>query len=78
MHHDSIAVYLYFKKLIAYIQAKINSSAAKIVYITDGSGSQYKNKYNFINLTHHADDYRIEAMQQAMAKGHVMVLLGAH
>ena len=34
---------------------------AKIIYISDGSAAQYKNKYNFCNLVKHKEDFGLDA-----------------
>jgi len=33
----------------------------KIIYFSDGASGQYKNKKNFINLTHHLEDFKMAA-----------------
>ena len=39
-------------------------------YFSDGAASQYKNKKNLINLTHHFEDFDIEAEWHFFATSH--------
>lgn len=58
--HDTIAVHLFQSKIVLYIKQnlpKIN----KIIYFSDGASVQYKNRKNFINLSHHTQDFKIAA-----------------
>ena len=40
------------------------------MYFTDGAASQYKNKSNFINLSHHFKDFEIKAEWHFFATSH--------
>lgn len=42
----------------------------KIYYFSDGAGSQYKNKFNFINLLNHEKDFSIKAEWHFFATAH--------
>ncbi len=53
MQHDTIAVYLFQKKLIDFLKATFGHLPTKIYYFTDGASSQYKNRKNFLNLCFH-------------------------
>ncbi|KAF4524822.1 hypothetical protein B566_EDAN013982 [Ephemera danica] len=33
----------------------------KIFYFSDGSAAQYKNKYNYLNLSYHEEEYGVPA-----------------
>lgn len=60
LKHDTIAVHLFQCQLIKEIR-NVKPNIKKIIYFTDGAAAQYKNKKNFINLTHHHEDFGIEA-----------------
>ncbi|CAH0550783.1 unnamed protein product [Brassicogethes aeneus] len=60
LHHDTIAVYAFQKKLIDFIKKNLNH-ITKITYFSDGASAQYKNKKNFANLTHHVKDFGLAA-----------------
>ncbi len=42
----------------------------KIYYFSDGAGSQYKNKFNFLNLLNHEKDFGIKAEWHFFATAH--------
>ena len=69
LHHDTIAVYLFQKNLIAFLK-KQGSTPTKIIYFSDGAASQYKNRKNFLNLCHHKADFGIEAEWHFSATSH--------
>ncbi len=69
LHHDTVAVYLFQKKLIAFLKPVLPSSP-KIIYFSDGAASQYKNWKNFINLCHHGADFGIQAEWHFSATSH--------
>lgn len=56
--HRTSMVYTFLCKLIPKIQEKL-SIIKKIHYFTDGCVSQYKNKFNFINICNHLQDFGI-------------------
>ena len=41
------------------------------MYFSDGAGSQYKNRNNFVNLCHHKSDFGTSAEWQLSATSHV-------
>ena len=57
LQHDTVAVYLFQKRLIASLKRKLSSDPQKIYYFSDGAASQYKNRKNFMNLCHHESNY---------------------
>jgi hypothetical protein len=62
LEHDSSSVHLFNSKLISYIKQHFGRrNVRKIIYFSDGAGSQYKNKYNFINIFNHKKDFGVEA-----------------
>ena len=60
LRHDTIAVHLFQRQLVDYIKSNLQG-INKIIYFSDGASGQYKNKKNFINLTHHEQDLKIAA-----------------
>lgn len=51
MKHDSTAVNLFNKKMLNYLkEVHGEKNVKKLFFFSDGSGSQYKNKFNFLNL----------------------------
>lgn len=69
MHHDAVAVQLFISKMNKRMESKFKL-IKKITYITDGAGSQYKNKNNFINLYMHRFDFGYEADWHFHAASH--------
>ena len=70
LHHDTVAVYLYQKRLIAYLRETLTFSPKQIFYFSDGAAAQYKNRKNFINLCHHEVDFGIPAQWHFSATSH--------
>lgn len=58
LKHDANAINLFIQKLILKLKERHNL-IRKLIYISDGARSQYKNKYNFINLCYHYNDFKI-------------------
>ena len=71
MNHDAIAVHVFIKRVLSYIKEK--TTVKKVFYFSDGAASQHKNKFNFINLVHHVEDFGVPAewhfLQLLMEKG---------
>ena len=42
----------------------------KIIYFSDGCAAQYKNRYSFINLIHHYEDFGLKAEWNFFATSH--------
>lgn len=60
--HDSCAVNLFNSKLICFLGKQFGiENIKKIYYFSDGATSQYKNKYNFINLFYYKKDFKVDA-----------------
>ena len=70
LHHDTVAVYLYQKRLIAHLRETLTLSPKQIFYFSDGAAAQYKNRKNFINLCHHEVDFGIPAQWHFSATSH--------
>ena len=74
LHHDTTAVFLYQKCFIKFLKAFLATSSfrqlCKVIYFSDGAGSQYKNRKNFTNLCHHEEDFGIPAEWHFTATAH--------
>ena len=72
LHHDTTAVYLFQKAFIALLKRVLPTrlQPRKIIYFSDGAGSQYKNRKNFVNLCHHREDFGICAEWHFSATSH--------
>jgi hypothetical protein len=70
MSHDTIAVYLFQKRLISFLRSKLGCLPKKIYYFSDGASSQYKNRKNFVNLCLHNHDFGIKAEWHFAATSH--------
>ena len=55
------AVHLFQRKLITFLKSRLMPTLQKIFYFSDGSAAQYKNKKNFSNLSHHKQDFGVDA-----------------
>ncbi|KAL5503158.1 hypothetical protein EMCRGX_G010065 [Ephydatia muelleri] len=70
LHNDTVAVHLYQKHLISFLRSHFGSLPKCMVYFSDGCSSQYKNCKNFLNLTHHEDDFGMPAEWHFFATSH--------
>jgi hypothetical protein len=70
LEHNTVAVYLFQKKLIDFLTTKFETVPKKLYYFSDGCAAQYKNKKNFTNLCHHLEDFKIEAEWHFFATAH--------
>ena len=72
LYHNTVAVYTFQKCLISYLKRVLPEQLKpkKIVYFSDGAGSQYKNRKNFINLCLHKEDFGVSAEWHFYATSH--------
>lgn len=68
--HDTIAVHLFQRHLINFLKSHFPTPPAHMYYFSDGAGSQYKNKLNFLNLCLHEQDFGIKAEWHFFATSH--------
>ena len=66
--HDTVSVYAFQECLIRLLKKRINLTS--IHYFSDGCSAQYKNKKNFLNLVHHAEDFGVPAKWSFSATSH--------
>ena len=69
LNYDTIAVHLITKKLVASLKKNF-TVVNRIKYFSDGAHQQYKNKINFINLSHHLIDFGVAGERHFYATGH--------
>ena len=69
LQHDTGFVYSLQQTLTSYIQEKF-PSIKRLEYFSDGCSGQYKNFKNFFNLTHHFQDFNLEASWSFFATSH--------
>ncbi|KYM96833.1 hypothetical protein ALC62_12496 [Cyphomyrmex costatus] len=70
-NHDATAVHLYNSKMIRFLKKKFGvKNVKKLFYFSDGAGSQYKNRFNFLNLLYHEKDFKIKAEWHFFATAH--------
>ena len=70
---DSIILYLrlFNSRVIHYLKNKFgDGNIKKIFNFSDGAASQYKNKFNFINLSKHQEDIGVSAQWNFFATSH--------
>ena len=76
--HDTIAVHLFQKRLVAHLKDNF-SVVQRIIYFSDGCAGQYKNLKNFINYASTSNILGLQLSgtfsQQAMAMVHQMGLV---
>jgi Flp pilus assembly secretin CpaC len=55
LKHDTVAVHLFHQHLVTSLIENINQPLKKIIYFSDGSAAQYKNRKNVLILKIHQD-----------------------
>jgi len=68
--HETKAVHLFQKKLICKLIDVVPFGIKKIIYFSDGSAAQYKNRFNFSNLMKHEKDFGMPAEWHFHATSH--------
>ena len=67
--HNTVTVHAFQKVVIQYLKVEF-PAIKKIHYFTDGCAGQYKNRYSFINLCHHIEDFGLNAEWNFFATSH--------
>lgn len=62
-------VYTFLKHLIPLLKAE-HTNLEKIFYFSDGCAAQYKNRFNFANLSFHKADFGVDAEWNFFATSH--------
>jgi len=68
-NHNTVMVHTFISKLLSHIKVTI-PNLRKIHYFSDGCAGQYKNRYNFINLCHHEEDFGLSCEWNFFATSH--------
>lgn len=66
--HDTIAVQLFIDKLVVFLKTKI--TVQKMIFISDGAASQYKNRKNFASLCGFKNRHNIDIEWHFFATSH--------
>jgi hypothetical protein len=61
LDHDTKSVHLYLKLMMPKLIERLPFEPQKFYYFSDGCGAQYKNRFNFSNLSHHEADFGVPA-----------------
>lgn len=69
LEHSTAVFHAFQNEFIAFLKQEI-PDLSKIIYFSDGAGSQYKNRFNLANLFHHRDDFGISAEWHFFATAH--------
>ena len=67
--HSTATVHAFLRRLVPAIMNRV-PGLKKIHYFSDGCGGQYKNKFNFINVCSHADDFQVQCEWNFFATSH--------
>ena len=70
MHHDTVAVYLFQKKLVTTLKQVLHTAPKKIIYFSDEAAPQYKNRKIFGNLSNHEKDFGVKVEWHFSATSH--------
>jgi hypothetical protein len=70
LHHDTVAVYLFQKHLMAHLKGHKVTQLQRVLYFSDGAAAQYKNRKNFVNLCYHEVDFGVPAQWHFSATSH--------
>ncbi|MCP3667236.1 MAG: hypothetical protein GY696_32870, partial [Gammaproteobacteria bacterium] len=68
--HDTVAVHLFQRQLMIFLEDKLERKPTKVIYFSDGAASQYKNYKNFINLCCHKEEFGCKAEWHFFATSH--------
>lgn len=69
LNHNTATVHCFQQQLVKQIKEN-HPHIKKVIYFSDGAASQYKNKKNFINLSHHITDFDLIAEWHFFASCH--------
>lgn len=70
LSHDTIAVHCYQQVLMDFMKLHFTPTPSKIYYFSDGCEAQYKNRFNFLNLCLHEEDFGVKAEWHFFATSH--------
>ncbi|GBM33984.1 hypothetical protein AVEN_263222-1 [Araneus ventricosus] len=67
--HDTATVFSFQTAVIPSIKEKF-PLVKKLIYFSDGSSAQYKNRKNFVNICHHESDFELKSEWHFFATSH--------
>ena len=67
--HSANSVHCYLDEVVPFLKKQF-PEMKKVHYFTDGCAGQYKNRFNFVNLAHHREDYGVDAEWNFFATSH--------
>lgn len=67
--HATATVFAFQKTVLPYLQITL-PNLVKVHYFSDGCAGQYKNRYNFINICHHKQDFNLDCEWNFFATSH--------
>lgn len=67
--HDIVAVYLFQKRQLEFMQQKFDA-IEKTIFFSDGAGGQYKNRKNLFNISEYKEKYGIDVEWHCFATSH--------
>jgi hypothetical protein len=68
-NHNKIAVHVFIKKIVCLLKERLPGMRFMDIF-SDGAASQFKQKYNFVNLTFFKLSYGIDVTWHFFASGH--------
>ena len=69
LKHDPAMVHAFLTETITRLKHHV-SNITKIHYFTDGCAAQYKNRFNFVNMCHHEEDFGVRCEWNFFATSH--------
>lgn len=69
MKHDPAMVHVFSTEVLKRIKTLV-PCVTKIHYFTDGCAAQYKNRFNFVNICHHEEDFGLKCEWNFFATSH--------
>lgn len=69
LNHDATAVHIFITLMMQFAFEKIGI-LKHITFCTDGAGSQYKNRFNFLNMCYLKEEYGTDTEWVFFASGH--------
>lgn len=69
LEHTTTAVYTFQKRLVFFLKKYLNK-LIKIIYVSDGAASQYKNRKNVANFRWHFEDFSVDVEWHYTATAH--------
>lgn len=67
--HDPAMVHVFCDEVVREIRGVV-PQLTKVHYFTDGCAAQYKNRYNFVNICHHEEDFGVKCEWNFFATSH--------